>query len=172
MSGEPVSGGDSPAASVFDLRSLIDAVDARLASAAREKGISLEIKQADAIPAGVIGQEPDLDRALSALLDNAVRFTDKGEVVASVSCEPAVGGRTLLHVEISDTGRGIDDETIHALFNSALEPGQPAAPATNHGGLIHSRRLIELMDGRFGCCSELGTGTTVWFTVPLDLAPA
>jgi two-component system sensor histidine kinase BarA len=169
VSGEPISGGDGQVAGRFDLRSLIDSIDERLGSVAREKGISLAIKRADAIPDQVIGQALDLDRALSALLDNAVRFTDEGEVVASVSCEPATGGRTLLHVEISDTGRGIDDATMHALFNSAVEPDQPPEASTNPGSLIHSRRTIELMDGRFGCCSELGTGTTVWFTVPLDL---
>lgn len=169
VSGDRFSGGDAPAASRFDLGSLIDSVGTRLGPVAREKGISLELKQADGMPAAVVGQERELAEALSALVDNAVRFTDDGEVVASVTCEPASGGRTLLHVEISDTGRGIADEAIAALFDSAHQPGGPATPSPDAGGLIRSRRTIELMDGRFGCSSEIGTGTTVWFTVPLDL---
>jgi signal transduction histidine kinase len=169
VSGDRLSGGGELAASRFDLRSLIGSVGARLDPVAREKGISLALKLGTDTPVAVIGDEGELDRALCALLDNAVRFTDAGEVVASLNCEPASSGRTLLQVEISDTGRGISDETIEALFNSALEAGEPPAPSPDVGGLIRSRRAIELMDGRFGCCSELGTGTTVWFSVPLDL---
>lgn len=162
------AGSAEPICHRFDLVTAIGSIADRYADAARAKGISLTVKTADSVPEAVLGDERRIDRALSALLDNAVRFTDEGEIVASVTCENALGDRTVMHVEVSDTGRGIPDETLEQLFDSGARGVAAPLPA-GAGGLLQSQRIVELLDGRFGCCSELGTGTTMWFSVPLDL---
>jgi signal transduction histidine kinase len=161
--------GLEPRCDRFALQALIDSVADRFAESARAKGIVLEIKTAHTVPTHAVGDEAGLGQTLTALVDNAVKFTDRGEVIASVTCDGVVGGRTLLHVEVSDTGSGIPDAVLEMLFDSSRDGGPPLAPAPSEGGLVHSRHLVELMDGRFGCSSRLGTGTTAWFTVPLDL---
>lgn len=138
----------------FDLRRVIDAAARSLAPAAGDKGLVLEVKTADALPARVIGHEPGIRQVLSALLENAVKFTERGEVVASVTAHETGSGRVLVHFEISDTGPGI--------------PAQALDERTT-GGLARARQLVELMDGRMECSSALGLGSTLWFRVPLDL---
>lgn len=152
--------GIEPAREPFELHSLLGSIAERFAAAASSKGVLLDVKVARSVPAVVLGDESGVGQALGELIDNAVEFTDAGEIVASVTCEESSHGRTLMHAEVSDTGRGIPHATLQQLFERS-----PSAD----GGLIRSQRLVELMDGRFGCSSELGIGTTVWFTVPLDL---
>jgi signal transduction histidine kinase len=156
----------------FALRAMIETLARRFAVPAREKGLVLEIKTARTVPTHAVGDETGLEQTLTALIDNAIRFTERGEVIASVTCDGVVGGRTLMHVEVSDTGRGIPDSVLELLFDSSRGGGPPAAPAPKDGGLVRSRRMVELMDGRFGCSSQPGAGTTAWFSVPLDLPPA
>jgi two-component system, sensor histidine kinase and response regulator len=148
---------------------MVESVATRFAEPARVKGIVLEIKTAHTVPTYAVGDEAGLEQTLSALIDNAIKFTERGEVIASVTCDGVVGGRTLMHVEVSDTGAGVPETVLEMLFDSSRDGGPPLAPAPEEGGLARSRHLVELMDGRFGCSSQLGTGTTAWFTVPLDL---
>jgi signal transduction histidine kinase len=155
--------GAEPARQSFELHLLISSIAERFSAAAASKGIVLDVKTARSVPAVALGDEGGIGQALSELLDNAVKFTDTGEIVASVTCEGPSGGRTLMHVELSDTGRGISHETLQLLFERS---------GSLDGGLRTSQRLVELMDGRFGCSSEVGVGTTVWFAVPLDLIDA
>ena len=157
----------------FDLRVMIAAAAERFAWPAREKGIALEVKTAASVPAEAIGDVVRLRAVLFSLLDNAVRFTEHGEVVASLSADPTPGARVLLHAEVSDTGVGIAPQTLEQLFDA---PGLPwrgrAVGPLDDGGLPSACRSVELMDGQLGASSALGLGTTVWFTVPLDLPAA
>lgn len=158
-----------PRSERFDLPATVRAAASRHAGRARSKGVAFDVTTSATLPSEAIGDDSALSEVLSALIDNAVTFTDAGEIVASVSCDAPVGGRALVHVEVSDTGRGIDGATLERLFDGGRDAVPPAAPTEADGGLLRSRRLVELMDGRFGCASEVGTGTTVWLTVPLDL---
>lgn len=157
---------------LFDLRLMIDQAAERFGRAARSKGLALEVKTAPTVPGRAIGDAERLREVLFGLVDNAVKFTERGEVVASLTAEQTPGGRALLHAEVSDTGVGVPPETV-ALFDERprRDGGDGAvtlAPAAT-GGLATARRQVELMDGQVGCSSALGMGTTVWFTVPLDL---
>lgn len=138
----------------FDLLRTIAATAETVVAAAAEKGLVLEVKTARALPARVIGNAESVRRVLSALLENAVEFTERGEVVASITAHGTGGGRVLVQFEISDTGPGI--------------PG-PALEGRRDGGLAEARRLVEAMDGRMECASAIGLGSTLWFSVPLDL---
>ncbi len=155
----------------FDVRLLVDEALERFSAPAQEKGVSLEVKIAETVPPRAIGEFTWLREALFCLIDNALKFTDRGEVVASVTSDGTVGGRVLFRVEVSDTGVGMSAETLARLFDASEKPTSPVAEvgSTGRGGLPVAQRLIELMDGRLGCSSAAGIGTTTWFTVPLDL---
>jgi two-component system, sensor histidine kinase and response regulator len=160
---------DAPdlAPSAFDVHALIDDVARRWAALAGERGLDLHVKTAPTVPRRAIGEALWLREVFSGLVENALRFTYHGEVVASVTADQTCGGRALLHAEISDTGVGMSAEMLARLFD---KPSRDASDSDRRdGGLRVAHRLIELMDGRIGCSSAVGMGTTTWFTVPLDL---
>lgn len=155
----------------FDVHLLIDRIAQRFSEQARAKGVALDVKTAASVPAHAIGEEEWLREVLAGLLDNAIRFTDSGEVVASITADRTSGRRVLFHAEVSDTGCGMSADALALLFGS--RDGARFAPLEGFdgaGSLAVAQRLVELMDGRIGCSSALGLGTTTWFTVPLDLA--
>ena len=154
----------------FDVHLLIDEAARQFAAPAAEKGIALEVKTAASVPRLALGEVDGLREALCGLTDNAVRFTDGGEVVASITADGTGGRRVMFHAEVSDTGRGMSAEVLARLFGP-LKGGRftPLGGMDGVGTLVLAQRLVELMDGRLGCSSALGMGTTTWFTVPLDL---
>jgi two-component system sensor histidine kinase/response regulator len=154
----------------FDVHLLIDETAQRFAAPARLKGLALEVKTAASVPALALGEVDWLREVLGGLVDNAVRFTDSGEVVASITADRTGGRRVLFRAEVSDTGRGMSAEALARLFGPAKRGRfTPLGGIDGAGTLSVAQRLVELMDGRLGCSSALGLGTTTWFTVPLDL---
>jgi signal transduction histidine kinase len=156
----------------FDVHELIDDVAASCGLAARSKGLTLEVKRAESVPPRALGELDWLREVLGGLVDNAVRFTDSGEVVASITADRTGGNRVLFHAEVSDTGRGMSAEALTRLFGPQSDGHgrfTPRSGVQQPGTLQVAQRLVELMDGRLGCSSALGMGTTTWFTVPLDL---
>jgi signal transduction histidine kinase len=154
----------------FDVHRLIDEAARRFAAPADEKGISLEVKTAPSVPRLAVGEVDWLREVLHGLIDNAVRFTDSGEVVASITADRTSGDRVMFHAEVSDTGCGMSPDTLARLFGPSGDGRfTPLAGIDGGGTLSVAHRLVELMDGRLGCSSALGMGTTTWFTVPLDL---
>jgi signal transduction histidine kinase len=154
---------------VFDVHGMIDEAAARFATRALEKGLALEVKTAASVPLLALGKMDWLREVLCGLMDNAVRFTDSGEVVASITADRTGGSRVMFHAEVSDTGCGMDVDALAQLFGQ--RQGGHFTPADDNGAssLRLARRLVELMDGRLGCSSVVGMGTTTWFAVPLDL---
>jgi len=154
----------------FDVHLLIDGAARQFAGPAREKGIALEVKTAASVPKLALGEVDWLREVLCGLIDNAVRFTDSGEVVASITADSTGGRRVMFHAEVSDTGCGMSADALARLFGPA-KGGRftPLAGIDGTGTLGVAHRLVELMDGRLGCSSAVGLGTTTWFTVPLDL---
>ncbi|MEX1142048.1 MAG: ATP-binding protein [Thermoleophilaceae bacterium] len=148
---EPVKDG---AGRKFDLRQLIADTADPLTAAATAKELAIEVKTTDDVPREVVGDADGIRTVLAALLENAVTFTERGEVVASVTSRPTGSGRAVVHFEISDTGPGVPAE---ALDGSAT------------GGLARSRSLVDRMDGRMDCASAAGLGSTICFDVPVDL---
>lgn len=154
----------------FDVHLLIDETARQFAALAQEKGIALEVKTAASVPRLALGEVDWLREVLCGLMDNAVRFTDSGEVVASITADRTGGRRVMFHAEVSDTGCGMSADVLARLFGP-LEGGRftPLGGIDGAGTLGLAQRLVELMDGRLGCSSAVGMGTTIWFMVPLDL---
>ena len=153
----------------FDVHRLIDEAATRFAAPARDKGLALEVKTAASVPALALGEVDWLREVLCGLMDNAVQFTDSGEVVTSITADRTGGSRVMFHAEVSDTGCGMDANAVARLFGPRKGGRFTPADDGGAGSLRLAHKLVELMDGRLGCSSAVGMGTTTWFSVPLDL---
>jgi two-component system, sensor histidine kinase and response regulator len=155
----------------FDLRRCVEnAVDVFAARSA-EKGLELALLLAPDLPATVQGDPGRLRQVLLNLISNAVKFTDRGEVVVSVTVEPAVGegDEVALGFEVRDTGSGIAEEHLERLFQVFVQAD--TSTTRRHGGtglgLAICQRLVSLMGGELTLESRPGTGTTARFRAML-----
>jgi len=108
------------------------------------------------------------------LISNASKFTDEGSITVSLHRRPKHTGGQELYIAVSDTGTGIAEEDQHKLFVPFSQvDGSPTRKVEGTGlGLSITRLLIELHGGEIGVDSDLGQGSTFWFTIPLpDSAP-
>jgi two-component system sensor histidine kinase/response regulator len=155
----------------FDPRELVEEVSALVALASAHKELELIAYCMPTVPRGLVGDVGRLRQILLNLASNAVKFTDRGEVVISVRAVDT-GVRPLLRFQVSDTGIGIKPEDQGRLFQSFSQAD--ASTTRRFGGtglgLAISRRLTEVMGGRMGLESEEGVGSTFWFEVPLPVA--
>lgn len=158
-SAEDGSGGPgaypAPELAPFDLHALIEEATGPPIAAAADKQLVVQIRTSSDLPRDVVGDAQGVREVLSALLENAVRFTERGEVVASVVARATSSGRAVVHFEISDTGPGVPEEALDG---------------SGCGGLGRSLRVVERMDGRMECATAAGVGSTMAFDVPLDVA--
>jgi two-component system sensor histidine kinase/response regulator len=142
---------------------------------AQGKGIALRLCAAG-LPERLLGDPTRLRQAVLNLVANAVKFTDRGEVMLSVTHLPyeadAAGDTDAvwLRFEVSDTGPGFGPEVAGRLF-SAFEQGD-ASIARRHGGtglgLAITRRIAEMMGGAVGLASQPGQGARFWFTARFE----
>ncbi len=151
----------------FNLIGCIEISMDLVAAKAAEKGLELTYFLKDGVPTMLKGDEIRLRQILINLLGNAVKFTEKGEVMLSVSSSPADDGRVELHFEVRDTGIGITQENLGKLFQFFT---QVDSSTTRHYGgtglgLAISRRLVEMMGGIIWAESERGVGSNFHFTI-------
>lgn len=131
---------------------------------AEEKGVTLHVDVPPAVPDVIVADAGRLRRVLTHLVDNAIKFTDRGRVTLSVD---AIGDN--IRFMVSDTGRGLDPETSRRLSGGA-PISEPLGSRRSGGlgvGLSICRRLVALMGGRLGFESAPGKGSEFHFTVPL-----
>jgi signal transduction histidine kinase/FixJ family two-component response regulator len=150
----------------FDLVALVRELTAMFQQRCDEKQVGLRV---EGLPEAkrqlVSGDAGKLRQVLINLLGNAVKFTSEGQVVLRLRWIDALGCR----FEVADTGSGI----LPAAQPQVMEPFFQVAPQTHGGtglGLAIARRQVELMGGTLGFESQLGIGSTFFFTVPLPAA--
>jgi two-component system sensor histidine kinase/response regulator len=121
----------------------------------------------------VIGDFHRLQQILINLVSNAIKFTEQGEVVINVGLESEDDGEPMLTISVSDTGIGMPEDAGKRLFMPfASITDEIGTPSKGSGlGLAISKQLIDLMDGRISLESELGKGTTVWLSIPVQRVP-
>ncbi|NYZ14854.1 response regulator [Azospirillum sp. RWY-5-1] len=158
----------------FDIESLIDRCMALVKPMAESKGLVLRTEFAPDSIGRVNGDPTRLQQVIGNLLNNAVKFTERGEVCLSVALRPAGGERANLQVSVRDTGIGIPASRSDRLFKRF---GQADTSTTRtHGGtglgLAVCKALVEMMGGTIGFDSREGHGSTFRFTVPLSVAKA
>lgn len=156
----------------FILADLFGEGMASLAQRAADKGLALKVTHETDLPQVVVGDIYRLRQILEQLIENAIKFTESGEIRISARLVTSEGPQILIRFEISDTGIGIAAgklKHIGELFSQA-----DGSATRRHGGtgigLPISRRLIELMGGRLQIDSQLGLGSTFGFTLPFGKA--
>jgi two-component system, sensor histidine kinase len=158
----------------FAPRRLFDALAASLAARAETKDLRTAVAIADDLPGALLGDPVRLRAALENLVDNAVKFTERGEVKLDARSEPATRGRVKLAVSVSDSGIGLKAAEIKRLFRPFAQAN--AEIARRYGGaglgLAIVKRLAKLMGGDVTVTSAPGRGSTFCLTAVLPVAPA
>jgi len=154
----------------FDLREAVGDAAKVLALRAAEKGLELACHIHPDVPDEVLGDVGRLRQVLLNVLGNAVKFTDAGEVVLDVRVEEANPARATLRFAVTDTGVGIPAEKQQQIFQAFTQAD--ASTTRRFGGtglgLAIALRLVELMNGRMWVQSEVGHGSTFFFTAGFD----
>jgi PAS domain S-box-containing protein len=155
----------------FDIRALVEEVVDLLAGEAQQKGIELLVHVDASVPATVNGDPGRIRQVLVNLLGNAVKFTDRGEIVVRATLARATQHDALLRFSVRDTGIGIEESARPRLFQSFSQiDGSATRRFGGSGlGLAISRQLAELMGGEIGVESERGKGSEFWFTVKVEM---
>ena len=153
----------------FHLSAILDNVASIIGQTARDKGLTIEI-DGDSVPLWLRGDPTRLRQSLLNYAGNAVKFTEKGFVALRAKLLQDTGDDLLVRFEVADSGIGIAQAKIPRLFH-AFEQADSSTTRTHGGtglGLVITRRMAELMGGEFGVDSELGQGSTFWFTARLQ----
>jgi len=153
----------------FELERVFENVAGLIAEKAAAKGLELIIDVAAGVPHSLIGDPLRLGQVLINYANNAVKFTEQGEIAIHVGVVEENEHDLLLHFSVVDTGIGISEEQRGRLFQS-FEQADRSTTRKFGGtglGLAISRQLAELMGGAVGVDSTPGSGSTFWFTARL-----
>jgi len=155
----------------FNLHSSITDIVASLALEAHKKGLELACHIPPALPDGVVGDLGRLRQVLINLVGNAVKFTEKGEVIVDVQLLAQSKREIVLQFSVKDTGIGIPKDKHKIIFHAFVQAdGSMTRKYGGTGlGLAISSQLVEMMGGKIWLESELGRGSTFHFTVRLGL---
>jgi PAS domain S-box-containing protein len=155
----------------FDLCLLVEDVTDMLSMNAAEKGLSLACLTMADVPRYVRGDPQRVKQILVNLVNNAIKFTEKGSISTQLTLEGRSSQYVSLRFAVSDTGMGIPPDRMDRLFKSFSQVD--SSTTRTHGGtglgLAIAKQLAELMGGEIGVESTVGRGSTFWFT--LQLAP-
>ena len=150
----------------FNLKSCIEEALDLVAIRAAEKGLNLAYTVDKNVPVNIIGDPSRLRQILSNLLNNAVKFTNSGDVKLNVTSQQLDGTHNI-HFAVEDTGIGIPMDKMDLLFKPFSQVD--ASVTRRYGGtglgLAISKKLVELMGGKIWAESEIGKGSTFHFTI-------
>lgn len=153
----------------FSLREVLEKVVRMLAVKTFQKKLEFLCHHEPDLPDTFFGDPTRIRQVLVNLLGNAIKFTNEGTVSLSIELVKKESDRVWLKFQVSDTGIGIPGSKISRLFESYRQADN-STTRTYGGtglGLTISRRLVEMMDGELGVQSEVGKGSTFFFTIPL-----
>jgi len=169
--------------SSFDLRNLAEEAVEMMAAGAIAKGLEITLQVADDLETAFIGDALRLRQVITNLLDNAIKFTEQGEISVEVlratssQVPPSMSGslqdlQDRVLIRVKDTGIGMNEDTLGRLF-VAFNQGDGSVTRKYGGtglGLAICRQFVEMMGGKIGAESWIGGGSTLWFTVRLEVA--
>ncbi|RLJ40068.1 hybrid sensor histidine kinase/response regulator [Acidovorax sp. 106] len=158
----------------FDLRGVLDNVANLIGDKCAAKGLELMFDVDPDLPDNLRGDPLRLGQILVNYANNAVKFTDQGEIVVRVRQDSTDDNALVLRFEVQDTGIGLTPEQQSRLFRS-FEQADSSTTRKYGGtglGLAISKSLAELMGGAVGVTSAPGQGSTFWFTARLGLGEA
>lgn len=156
----------------FDLGDCVARTAQTLATRAAEKGLELACRVDPNIPELLIGDPGRLRQIIVNLVGNAIKFTEKGEVVVEVCTQARTASRTILHFFVRDSGIGIPKEKQQAIFEAFTQAD--ASTTRRFGGtglgLAIASQLVRLMGGSIWVESEPGQGATFHFTADFGIS--
>ncbi len=148
------------------LAGVIDVISQKAAA----QGLELICDVAADVPTHLVGDALRIGQILINYANNAVKFTERGEIGLTVRVQKIDGAQMLLRFEVRDTGIGLAPEQMVALFQSFQQAD--TSTTRRYGGtglgLAICKSLAELMGGQVGVESQIGVGSTFWFTVPVQ----
>jgi signal transduction histidine kinase len=153
----------------FNVRDCVEEALDLFAAQIRIKGLEAVYLVAPDVPSSLIGDAMRLRQILVNLLGNAVKFTSQGEIAVNVDCKSQDQKGCHLEFSVTDTGIGISEEGIEKVFKSSQQVD--TSTTRRYGGtglgLVISRRLAEFRGGTIWVESQLGSGSTFFFSVVL-----
>lgn len=152
----------------FQLRENLEETVSTLAERAHSKGLELACHVMADVPDDLIGDPGRLRQIIINLVGNAIKFTNRGEVVLRVETRSATSDQAMLHFSVHDTGIGIAAERLDRLFKafSQVDSSTTRKFGGTGLGLAISKRLVQLMGGQIWVESQIGEGSTFHFEVP------
>lgn len=153
----------------FTLSSVLEEIKALFGPVASQKGLVLTVA-ANAGPKDVFRGDPKrLQQVMVNLVGNAIKFTLSGGVTVSNRQSVAPDGRTVIEIEVEDTGEGITDEAMNRLFREFEQ--EDVSTSRRYGGsglgLSISKHIVESLGGSIGATSTKGRGSCFFFSLPL-----
>jgi len=155
----------------FDIDQVLDNLATVANVKTREKGLDLLFKRDPHVPTVLIGDPLRLGQILINLTNNAIKFTEQGEIVVDIELRERDGDEAVIEFAVRDTGIGMTQEQLGKLFQSFSQAD--TSTTRKYGGtglgLAISKQLVELMGGHIGVDSEPRVGSTFHFTVRLGI---
>ena len=156
------------AESSFDLKDNVSNTVKAMSLIALRKGISLSVDFQETIPHVVNGDKVRLNQVLANLINNAIKFTDKGSVVLEVKKTEEDDKIVNVCFNVKDTGIGIENSKLEKIFENFEQ--EDISTSNKYGGtglgLAISRQLVKLFGGELSVKSSLGEGSEFFFTIP------
>jgi signal transduction histidine kinase len=155
----------------FSPRDIVDDVVSSFDAAAREKGLDIRADVAPSVPVAVLGDPVAIRQILTNLIGNAVKFTTAGSVTLTVETTQIGTDAVTLAFAVSDTGIGIEPETVERIFNEFTQASYETAMQFGGSGLglTITRRLLALYGTTVEVRSVPGEGSTFSFNLRLPL---
>jgi len=158
----------------FDLEKVLETVTGLIAEKTTDKGLEFVIDVDPRVPARLVGDPLRLGQVLINLSNNAVKFTEHGEVAIAIRVQDETDHDVLLYCTVHDTGIGMSQEQQSRLFQNFSQADSSVTRKFGGTGLglSISKKMAELMGGGVGVESKPDTGSTFWFTVRLGKCSA
>lgn len=151
----------------FDLQTLCEEISELMAVKTREKRLEFLLRYMPGCPCNIVGDPVRIRQVIMNLCSNAIKFTETGHVLLSISSESTKDDHVILRISVTDTGVGVPEEKMGTIFGK-FEQADSSTTRKYGGtgiGLSISMQLVQLMHGAIAAESVVGEGSTFWFRI-------